>query len=230
MKKIKNNLFIIILVLLMLISFTTLFIYAWLTDIKEKDFSGETSSLDIEQIIWFELDGVDGYTSGDVLASNYLASANEENLDLLMISTGDVNASNYIGNLRMRVDIKTNGKYYIRLRFKNEWYMKRTSYLTETTKYMSLNQENDEVMPYGLADSLYYETNSNYVYYENLLEEDSLITIIDKASTTAYEDKETATSNTTYFLYLDIEIEYVQANRMQAIWGLDSIPTNEEDL
>lgn len=225
MRKSKYILTLFILFMLLLLGFSISSIYAWLTDDKTSEHNGETSGLLIDYIIWFEQDGQVGYNPNiDIDASEYFKGESYNNLKVIEMSAGNKNSINYIGNLRFQLNVTTNSDYYIRVKFKNEWFMERTSLSTNLTRYSTLNQSANSLMPYGISSNWYYDSKSNYIYFKNIVKTDSLIEVINSISNSEYVDFSNSTSITKYLVYLDFELEFVQANRMYAIWGMDAIP------
>ena len=196
-------------------------IFAWLSDEKSKEFDGETSDLKVTYLIWFEEDGVEGYSSDDIDGSEYY----NQNTKLLEMSAGDENAENYIGKLRVQIQVETNSKYYFRMKFANEYFLKRTIIANESIRYNSLPQA-DNLMPYGLGENWFYDNTSDYTYYQYQIDSTQTLNLIDSESLSEYSNRTTTTHIYEYFVYLELELEYVQANRMEAIWG--SIPLLEE--
>jgi hypothetical protein len=196
-------------------------IFAWLSDEKSKEFDGETSDLKVTYLIWFEEDGVEGYSSDDIDGSEYY----NQNTKLLEMSAGDENAENYIGKLRVQIQVETNSKYYFRMKFANEYLLIRTTIANESIRYNSLPQA-DNLMPYGLGENWFYDNTSDYTYYQYQIDSTQTLNLIDSESLSEYSNRTTTTHIYEYFVYLELELEYVQANRMEAIWG--SIPLLEE--
>ena len=225
MQYFKRKLTIIIIFIFLIIGLSITRIYAWLTDDKVTEHIGKTSELTINYNIWFEQDGVDGYNPNiDVDASIYYKGETQKNLKVIEMSAGNKNAINYISKLRIQIDVNTNASYYIRAKFKNEWFMKRTSLSTNLTRYTTINQSGALLMPYGINSNWYYDLKSNYTYYKDIINSPATIDIINYNSRSDYTDFSNTTSITNYLVYLDFEIEFVQANRMYAIWGFDNIP------
>ncbi len=214
MRKHKNKLIFFSLIILFILSLSTLSIYAWLTDTEEDHIPGNTSELIVNYIVWFDQNENGTYESGtDIDASTYYSGEADDNLKVIVLSTGDEAAPNYIGKLRIQADITVEGSYYIRARFNHEWFMQRT-----------INQSSSDMMPYGLDEDWYYDTTSNYVYYSSTVTASGTISIVTTPSLSSYKDFSNTTYITKYFAYLDFELEFVQSNRMTQIWNIDSIP------
>lgn len=230
MKKIKSNLiFISIIMIFIIVLAVVTYTVAWLIDSDSFIKEGETSTLKIEYLSWFEQDNNPGFGSSDIAASEYFLSdsVNEENnLNVVKMSLGDKTAPNYIGKLRFSINVNTNSEYYIRIKIKNEFFVEKTSRSTQIVRYNTLTQSEENMMPYNLEADWYYDPVSHYLYYNTKITSDSVIKVIDKEMTTIidYLDSTTTTYINKYFVYLDLELEYVQANRMKAIWGFDEIP------
>lgn len=235
MSKAKQKLLFISLFLLVLVGLGAQVVYAWFTVYKESEHEGETSSLEIEYKIWFDQNGNSIFEDGiDVDASRYYIGddtneagqpANELSLRLINMSAGDPSAENYIAKLRVQVRVFTNANYYIRVKFANEWFMARHSLSTNVTRYVTINQSNQLLMPYGLNSNWYYDPVTTYTYYQSNISDASItLPVVDKPSLTEFSDSSTITFITKYYVYLDIQFEFVQANRMHAIWDLEEIP------
>ena len=223
----RNLIFLLIAILALVLSLGAKAIYAWLTDIKEKSFDGTTSELILNYDLWFDQNN-NGLIDAGEEAINFYIGDDEEELDLqvLEVSVGNKDAINYIGNLRLHVNVETNSEYYIRAKFNSEWFVKKTSLNTMIVRQTTLALAEDYLMPYTLADNWYYDTTSAYTYYQNKITTNSEVDVVASPmiKTIEYTDSTTLTQVTIYSMYLDVEIEYVQANRMSAIWGIDTIP------
>lgn len=225
MIKTKRNLLIVIIVgLIVILGMGITSILAWLTDNKEIDYDGETSQFQLSYDIYFDQgEGLD-----PIPASQYYIGddESEDNLKLIQMSLGDQNAPNFIGKLRINISVTTNGNYYLRVKFNNEWYMARRSMTTDLVRYSTINQSGDTLMPYTLASNWYYDQASAYTYYTQPVNNSSVLPVINgpMTKTIEYKDYTTTSYETKYYVYLDVKFEYVQANRMYAIWNLDHIP------
>ncbi|MDD4212435.1 MAG: hypothetical protein PHY42_03430 [Bacilli bacterium] len=227
MRKHKNKLIFFSLILLFILSLSTLSIYAWLTDTKEDLIPGNTSELIIDYIVWFDQNENGTYESGtDIDASTYYSGETDDNLKVIVLSTGDETALNYIGKLRIQANITVEGSYYMRARFNHEWFMERTSRSSGLSTYNTINQSSENMMPYGLNAAWYYDTTSNYVYYSSTVTTSGTVSIVATPSLSSYKDFSNTTYITKYFAYLDFELEFVQSNRMTQIWNIDSIPVS----
>lgn len=199
-------------------------IYAWLTDNKDLSYDGVTSQFHLTYELWFDQgEGLDPIDASSFFIGD---DEDENNLKVIQMSLGDKKAPNYIGKLRIKVNIETNGKYYLRIKFNNEWFMEKKSLTTDLIRYSTLNQSGDNIMPYNLADGWFFDALSNYIYYTQEISTSSAIDVISLPMTTAleYKDYLSTSYETKYYAYLDVKFEYVQANRMYAIWNLDRIP------
>lgn len=226
MRKRRLQLIFLSIMILFTLSLSTLSVYAWLTDTQEDLLNGNTTELTVDYLVWFDQNANDTYESGtDIDASNYYLGELENNLKVIVISLGNVTAENYIGKLRIKVDIVCNAGYYMRAQFNNEWYMKRTSRSSSLSTYTTINQSEDSMMPYGLDAAWYFDQTSNYVYYPTEVTTSQTISVVTSPSVSTYTDFSNTTYITEYYAYLDFELEFVQSNRMTQIWGIDSIPT-----
>jgi hypothetical protein len=224
MKTRKSVLIIFIVLILVVLALQITGIFAWLTDTSDSEFDGETSELKVVYRIWFEKDGTEGFGTGDISAEDYYIGDDqtEDDLRVLLISTGNPEADNYIGKLRVQIIINTNGSYYARVKFAGEWFVERKTLPDGPIRYTTLNLETN---PYGIADTWYYDSTSGYTYYKNAINASGTIDCINSPSLSNYTDKATTNQESKYYLHLDIDFEFVQANRMYAIWGFDTIPT-----
>ncbi len=175
---------------------------------------------------------MDVYFSGSLVTLN--SPFYDHDKGVVIVNAFDPNASNYIGNLDVYIELvpKVTARY--RFKVNQEWEV--------GTYYVDQNEENP-IPP--VIQSLYHErtsfpyypfsslkfsadfnqtilTQDGYIYYDGLVEHSEtpvIYHIIDGGD--GYPTRSNEVLYEECYLYFDITFDIIQANRMEELWGID---------
>jgi hypothetical protein len=215
----KLTLSLVLFVLIFIATFIT--IYAYFIRNNERGIVIVTSAYEIEIIASFD-DEIVGFTSPYY----------DIEKQVLIVNAYDPNSDNYIGKLTIDIYITPYNTSRGRLKLMDEWELTRT-YLEQDPLYPiapvveALNHPN---MGTGYYPFSLFKTNetwhpiydiNGYAYFNMLLEKNktTVIRLIEGGDRYITRSNEVFTESV--FVYVDLRIEVVQANRFSEVWGID---------
>lgn len=228
----KKHLFFIVLSLVLVLASITSITLAWLSfngyfdnDIDVGDFNGEL-------VFKFNSDSGDVEAPSSVFNEYGLLSINGISKDQVTDSTGDY----YIDDLKVSLNIDVESVAYLRIKVMDQWLVTRT-YTSIDREYSEvINHEADELFPFKLTNDnfevnsadnptkWYFDANTGYVYYTEMLEVGSY-TLPFIYGGYGYIPKVSISYYDTCQLLINFRVEVVQANRYQEVWNITDIPS-----
>lgn len=150
------------------------------------------------------------------------------------VATEDSNAI-YLNQLGIKVDITTKIACYVRINIEDAWIRTRQYATNVETKYIAKDQINGESPFRQTGSNYYYDAVNNTIYLKTvitpLLKEDGTYetrSFIFNVNEGYYYIN--STNQFVYEDYIKVELTYhvdiVQANRVEAVWGLDPSTLN----
>lgn len=217
----RNRRMILSLALLLLIIASTFGItYAYFRTRKEHGIIIETGEFNVELMIYFD----------DLLIdqnSPYYDPVKKQ----VIINAFDVTAKNYIGDLRITMVIHPQVASRFRIKLMDQWEMRR----------VFINQSETDPIP-DIVENLYFEPKSNlyyphsllrmnpdftyiyapdgYLYFDKILRKNQIETIDIIQGGDPYPVRFNEVFQETVYVYIDIFIDIVQANRFSEVWGI----------
>lgn len=150
------------------------------------------------------------------------------------VATEDSNAI-YLNQLGIKVDITTKIACYVRINIEDAWIRTRQYATNVETKYIAKDQINGESPFKQTGNDYYYDAVNNTIYLKTVitpqLKEDGTYetrSFIFNVNEGYYYIN--STNQFVYEDYIKVELTYhvdiVQANRVEAVWGLDPSKLN----
>jgi len=211
----------IILILSITVISTSIFAYAYFENKRDFGFTILTGEFEVTAYISFDGIAVD-------LNSPYYDVMTQT----ILVNAFDQDSENYIGKLKVDVEIDPNINARARVKVFDEWILTRT--YSEQTQGNAIDPivqtiyhtaKSSSYHPFsllktGLDYNLFYDENG-YGYVPNIVRkgETSTIHLIDGGD--AYAIRQNEIYSETCFVNLKFVIEVVQANRFAEIWSLD---------
>lgn len=220
----KSSRFIFIFGAIVLLLGSIYIIYAVFQEKKEALIQFETEEAKVE--VFVEFDGI--AVSKDSPYYDQIKKA-------LLINASNENEGNYIGKLNISIEVTPYIVSRLRIKIQDEWHLRRTYSNTTPTRIIDeiISHEHEQANPTSLNylfhlpelaafKSDYGIDHKGYLYYRDLLQkgETYRIEIIDGGK------KVTVKNTNIYYeesyLYLDLLIDLVQANRFSEVWEMDA--------
>ena len=133
----------------------------------------------------------------------------------------------HVDGMNINVSVSCESSGHIRIKVLDEWLV--------TRKYINFNSSTTEVVfkddvnyfPYKLADGWFYDVETKYCYYENVLNRGDHNNIPFITSCENYAPKTSTLFVETCQVNIAVVTQVVQANRYQEVWGITHIPVKE---
>ncbi len=165
-------------------------------------------------------------TSDDVTknATNVIATATEKQFD------GENNI--HLNQLGIKVDITTEIACYVRINIQDAWIRTRKYATNNQIKYITKDQIDGESPFKQSGNDYYYDSQTNIIYLKNAikpkLKEDGTFETLSFIFNVNEGYYYNSVNNGVYEDFIKVELAYnvdiVQANRVNEVWGLD--PSN----
>ncbi len=161
----------------------------------------------------------------------------------LVVEKEDTN-KNYLEDLSVNIELRNDIPAYLRVKISDEWVVKRIIGSTEYEEIIAhengkanvsgnvegnedLKRIADAICPFNLDTKWFFDEKTGYIYYQDLLDKNldnmTIPLILNKGYT--YNIRSNDIYSETCEVTLNIKVEMVQANRIEAFWGIDTIPT-----
>ena len=226
MKKIKSSYLLFFLLFLITIMISTISAsLAWLSIEGSKDVTLIPGTFIVSTNVKEKGETTNITPVNGVFTLNGLSS---ENNDSALEILGEENYSQYsntlIEELQISINMKADIAGYMRVKLQDEWIVTRKyiNFDRTTTSIIFKDQSTNQL--YELADNWVYDEETNYFYYTVLIEKgtEAEIPFIDEG--VAYGSSLSSYYVETCDVNISISVQVVQANRFEALWGIDSIP------
>jgi len=212
----------IIIVLVLTVISTSLFAYAYFQNEKEFGFSILTGEFEVTAYISFDEINID-------INSPYYDVESQT----ILVNAYDSDSENFIGKLKIDIEIDPNINARARVKVFDEWELTRTyseqaqgSVIEPIIQTIYHTEQSSLYHPFsllktGLNYNLVYDENG-YAYYPNLISkgETTTIHLIDGGD--AYPIRENEIYMETCYVNLKFVVEVVQANRFAEVGSLDT--------
>lgn len=135
------------------------------------------------------------------------------------------NTAPLIESLNISVNVKAQISGYLRVKVLDEWKVTKTYINFDKTSTEIIFKDVASFFAYELEEGWVYDENTQYCYYVNMIEEgfDGNIPFIKNG--VSYTSKSNSNYIETCDVTLGVGVQICQANRYQALWGIDSIPS-----
>ncbi|MBU1141325.1 MAG: hypothetical protein KKG64_02255 [Firmicutes bacterium] len=216
-----SRLIVSIVMILMAITSSTLFAYAYFENNEDYGFVLQTGDFEITAYISFDGESID-------LNSPFY----DVNEDVLLINAFDEDSENYIGKLKVDIAVHPNIAARVRLKLLDEWELVRTYIeqnpdypidpIVETVYHTAKGAEYHpfSLLKVGVGYSPIYDSNG-YAYLAEVLPKDEITTIHFIDGGDSYPTRENEIYYETCLINLRMIIDVVQANRYADIWSID---------
>jgi len=144
---------------------------------------------------------------------------------LLTVNAFDSDAPNYIGKLKVTVEITVHNASRFRFRMLDEWLL--TRYFTGGNQ-ISLVIPNElrttgvDVNPYGVHPSFRTRDNDSHLYFDGIIGKNETLTLTLIDGGTPYPVRTTDTYYEEVHIMFQVIIDVVQANRFPQVWNIES--------
>ncbi len=216
----KRRLIFSSLILILVMSLTFGITYAYFEMNKEHGIIIETGEFDVEIFIYF----------GSLLIDQDSPYYDSEK-QILIVNAFDSLAENYIEDLQIYLVISPVVASRLRLKFQDQWEMRRVyidqpleNPIPDIVENLYHPKKDSTYYPYSLLkvnpEFTYIFGGDRYLYFDQIIRKDFSTTlhIIDGGD--PYPIRVNEVFNETVYVYIDLSIELVQANRFSQIWGL----------
>jgi len=211
----------ILIIMVLGILSTSLYAYAYFENKREFGFTIQTGEFEVIAYVSFDQVPVD-------LNSPYM----DLETKTILVNAFDSESENYIGKLKVDIEITPNINARARIKVFDEWELTRTYSEQSGTSIEPIVQtiyhtaKSSDYLPFSLLKTgdnynMIYDENG-YAYIPNQLikKEVTMIHLIDGGD--AYPIRENEIYMETCYVNLRFVVEVVQANRFAEIWELDS--------
>ncbi len=215
----KFSLSLIVFILIFIASLIS--VYAYFIRSNERGIVIVTSDYEIEIIAAFD---------GDIVS--FTSPFYDIEKQVIIVNAYDPNSENYIGKLTIDIYITPYNTSRGRLKLMDEWELTRT-YLEQDPQY-PIAPVKEALYHVNMGSGYYpfsllktdptwnpiYDLNG-YAYFDMLLEKNktTVIRLIDGGDRYITRTNDVFTESA--FVYIDLRIEVVQANRFSEVWGID---------
>ena len=227
MKMIKINFlpfFLLFLIILIISTITASF--AWLSVEGSKDVILIPGSFKIQTIVnEKEGNSVEGLTPVEgVYEINGLTNEENERAKNILGDAHVLYSSPLIENMSVNINLTAKIPGYMRVKLQDEWIVTRKYINFDRTSTEVIFKDQSTHILYTLADGWLYDNETGYFYYYKMIEEgtDEVIPFI--ISGESYISKTSSHYIETCEVNISISVQVVQANRYEALWGIESIP------
>lgn len=200
-------------------------IYAWFELRNAYQTRIETGKMDAEVIVMFDqINGIQFY---------------DQNKNAFLVNAFDQNADNYIGKIKVMVNITSNTPARVRIKFQDEWQIVRT--LNDetiedrvTTRIMYHEEMGPAYLPFspfkwGSSFNPLFD-NQGYIYYPGIVKNNQttplVINLVNGGD--PYPKRVTQVFTEECYVYVNVRVEIVQANRVEQIWNISPSFFDEE--
>lgn len=222
-----------LLCVLVLVVFITSATYAWLSIEGSKDvdasFGDFNVAVDVKNddtngVLVEGLYKVNGLSQGDYEAIKDSISAEGE----LKTYYEDLAKYPYIDTLKVSVKVTSEIAGYMRVKILDEWQVTRDYINFDKVSQEAIFRATDEdSFMFNLGDGWVYDPVTKYCYYSKLINKgEETFSFIEGGS--FYTPKVSSYFIETCEVTLALEVEVVQANRFEALWGIEEIPQPKE--
>ncbi len=165
----------------------------------------------------------------DVYFDDVLLTSNESFYDastgLLTINAFDVNATNYIGDLKVVIRVSAHNDARVRVRIQDEWRLIRTYTNEEETVFVIPSEERDLTgfaSRYQIGSEFFNRPEDVFFYYDGLITDDEVLELTFLDGGTPYPILITDTFTERVFITFSIYVDVVQANRIVDVWQVEA--------
>ena len=224
----KSKKYIILAVLLILLG--TGITLAWLsldgsedTKFKPGDFTISTNFYDGEAIDSNKLSDEKGVYHLNGLTVNDYNNVVDKLED-------DEKNDKHMNNLTININVEAKIAGYLRVKVMDEWLVTRTYPQLQNKKVKEVifiekeyeQNGTDVFFPFVLADGWVYDEATEYCYYENIIDGNTIIPFITGGIN--YRPKDSVSFYEICEVNVSSIAEMVQANRFEQLWGITEIP------
>ena len=184
-------------------------VYAYFVRTTNRGIIIETEAYQIEIIASFD---------GNIVS--YTSPFYDPIKQVLIVNAFDPNTDNYIGNLEIIIYITPYNTSRMRIKLLDEWELTRT-YIDQDPNY-PIDPVKEPFSPLKIHPSFQAIYNEDgYAYFHQIVQKNQLITI----PFIGGGDRITVRNNDVFYeevyVYIDLRIDIVQANRFSEVWGID---------
>ena len=207
-------------ILILVISLTFGVAYAYFEVNKQHGIVIETGEFDVEIFIFFD----------DLLIDSESPYYDAEK-QIVIVNAFDPLAENYIEDLQIYLVINPVVASRLRLKFQDQWEMRRVYIdqpledpIPDIVENLYHPKKDSPYYPFSLLmmhpEFSYIYGGDQYLYFDQVIRKDAATTlhIIDGGDPWPVRSNEVF--NETVYVYIDLTIELVQANRFSQVWGL----------
>ena len=222
-----------LLCVLVLVVFITSATYAWLSIGGSKDVDASFGDFKVkvnsqnkngDMVSVSGLTKVNGLSSVDYESTKKTLKPNENYTEYYAA------LDNYvcIDNLTISIEVDSKIAGYMRVKILDEWKVTRDfKNLNKVSQDVIFRATDEKSFMFALEETGWvYDPVTKYCYYSNLIEKSDnpkTIEFIVKGSS-SYIPKISSYYSETCEVTLALEVEIVQANRFEALWGIEEIP------
>ena len=189
--------------------------YSWFEKTEESTIVIETGEFQIIIIASF---------NGNVITTN--SQYYDQEKKVIILNASNPASPNYIGRFKVTLRVSANIPSRLRVKIQDEWKLVRTYREDGFVIEEALSHRDDELNPanptyrYNLSYASKNDLSSGFMYYNHLIEKNQnyIINFITSGNPKAV--KNTITYYEECFVYFDLIVEMVQANRFSEIWGI----------
>jgi len=208
----------ILLILVMSLTFGVT--YAYFETNKEHGIVIETGEFHVEIFIYF----------GDLLLDSESPYYDAEK-QIVIVNAFDPLADNYIEDLQIYLVITPVVASRLRLKFQDQWEMRRVYIdqpiedpIPDIVENLYHPKKDSTYYPFSLLkmhpEFTYIYGGDKYLYFDQVIRKDTSTTLHIIDSGDPYPVKSNEVFNETVYVYIDLSIELVQANRFSQVWGI----------
>ena len=234
MKMIKTSIISLFLLFLIIIMIGTISAsLAWLSIDGSEDVTLIPGTFEIETLVNVDTNTSVSPTEKGVYKFNGLSESNYSHALSVMSSLSKdkqdmlKNDNPYVENLTITISFtKRDIPGYLRVRINDEWIVTRQYLNFDKTSREIIFKDQTSSDLFELEEGWIYDAKTNYYYYTNLIEKgEGELSIPFLEQISAYNPKTSSYYVEVCEVNLSISVQVVQANRYEALWGIQSIPT-----